>query len=128
MSRIWDALKEAQHQRSRAGVGVEASETHDIADPKDRRAVKRSVHRVPLLVYGSDSDKQPFHEEAFTVEVSENGCLLTLEAVVVRGQRLILTNMRNQAENECRVVHVGKRTQGRSRIGVEFLKRTPGFW
>jgi hypothetical protein len=127
VSRIWDALKEAEHQRSRRG-GVDGGERADAAKSGDRRSSARSVHRVPLLVYGSDCDKQPFHEEIYTTEVSDNGCMFSLEAVVARGQRLILTNMRNQEEQECRVVHVGRRIQSRSKIGVEFLKRVPGFW
>ena len=51
-----------------------------------------------------------------------------METTVVRGQRLFLTNMRNQAEQECRVVHVGRRLRGKARVGIEFISPTPEFW
>jgi hypothetical protein len=81
-----------------------------------------------LLIYGSNSDRQPFHEESETIDANENGCLLLLENIVARGQRLFLTNTRNQAEQECRVVYIAKRSAGKARVGVEFLKPSPQFW
>lgn len=92
------------------------------------RQSKRGVHRVPLLVYGSDSEKHPFHEETCTLDVNDCGCLISLATVVSTGQRLVLTNMQNQAEHECRVIHVGKRVDGKAHIGVEFLRPAPEFW
>ena len=92
----------------------------------ERRTVSRQPHQAPLLVYGSGADAQPFHEEAETIDANENGCLMVLEKALTPGQRLFLTNARNQAEQECRVVHVGHRTHGRARVGVEFS--TPNFW
>ncbi len=118
MSRIWDFMREAEEERARAALGGKP----------ERRHSRRMVHRVPLLVYGSDSDKQPFHEEAYTLEVNEAGCLLSLSAVAVRGQRLVLTNIHNQAENECRVIQVGKRIYGKTRVAVQFLRPDPDFW
>jgi PilZ domain len=126
MSRIWSALKEAQQEKlrksSRAPAGVAQKDSSDR-----RKSERRSIH-VSLLLYGSDTDKQPFHEEAYTLEVNEDGCSLSLEAVVAQGQRLFLTNMQNQEEQECRVVHVGKRMRGKARIGVEFVRPAPKFW
>jgi hypothetical protein len=111
LSRIWEALRHAERQRSRSGgEGL------------------RHAHTVSLLIYGSDADKQPFHEEAETIDAHENGCSLALETVVARGQRLFLTNMRNQAEQECRVIHVGRRIRGKARVGIEFVTPTPHFW
>ena len=120
MSRIWEALRQAERQRSR---GEDRAPAADPASGKaqegaDRREGLRHAHSVSLLIYGSDADKQPFHEEAETIDAHENGCSLSLETVVARGQRLFLTNMRNQAEQECRVIHVG----------IEFVAPTPQFW
>jgi len=126
VSRIWDALKEAEKEKSRSSSRDRTAHTDKTAS--DRRKSKRSKQCVPLLVYGSDSEKQPFHEEAETLEVNDQGCLLSIQNEVVQGQRLFLSNMSNQAEHECRVVHVGKRVRGRSKIGVEFLRPAPGFW
>ncbi|MGB0034856.1 MAG: hypothetical protein WBP79_05215 [Candidatus Acidiferrales bacterium] len=134
MSRIWEALKEAEQERNR-GTARDRAEHPDKArektfkkDDSERRNSKRQVHRVPLLVYGSDAEKQPFHEEAYSLEVNENGCLLSIATIVARGQRLFLTNTRNQAEQECRVVRVGKRVRGKARVAVEFLRTAPQFW
>jgi hypothetical protein len=120
LSRIWEALRQAQRQRSRA-----------VSRPRndvDRRKGLRHPYTALVLVYGSDPNKQPFHEEAETINASQNGCLLTLETPVARGQHLFLANTRNQAEHECRVVHVSRRTRGKFRIGVVFPVPAPHFW
>jgi hypothetical protein len=130
LSRIWEALRQAERQRFAAeasGQGLARSNA-GATDDSERRKGLRHSHIVPLLVYGSDADKQPFHEHADTINANENGCLFPLETVVVRGQRLFLTNTRNQAELECRVVHVGRRIRGKARVGVEFLRPAPHFW
>jgi hypothetical protein len=130
VSRIWEALKQAERQRSAAeasGRGLARSGVHATDDSDHRRGL-RHAHSVPILVYGSDAEKQPFHEEADTIDAHENGCLIALETAVARGQRLFLTNTRNQAEQECRVVHVGRRVRGKARIGVVFLAPSPDFW
>jgi hypothetical protein len=149
VSRIWDALKEAEREktagrvrRGSSGRGEDEEFPQNSRDKAfeevlraaggrasiERRGGRRQVYRVPLLVYGSDADRQPFHEEGYTLEVSASGCLLSLENEVVRGQRLFLSNMDNQAESECRVINVGKRIKGKARVAVEFLKRAPEFW
>lgn len=123
MSRIWEALRAAQ--RSKGGVV-----TPDEPPPEDfnRRKVLREARKVAILVYGSGPDKQPFHETAETIDASENGCMLILQAVVVPGQKLLLMNSSNQAEHECRVAYVGKRENGRVRVGVTFGEPSLRFW
>jgi hypothetical protein len=140
MSRIWQALRQAERERrALTGQGLRdieemehepVSEEHELGPPRsaDRRNGLRHSHQTTLLVYGSDSDRQPFHEQSETIDANENGCLLGLANSVARGQRLFLTNMRNQAELECRVVYVGRRQSGRTRVGVEFLHPAPQFW
>ena len=130
MSRIWEALRQAERQKSRSEDRAPASDgaRDRTQHESDRRENLRHTHNVFLLIYGSDLDKQPFHEEAETIDAHENGCSVTLESVVARGQRLFLTNMRNQAEQECRVIHVGRRIHGRARVGIEFVTPTPQFW
>jgi hypothetical protein len=132
LSRIWDAIKQAQRTRTQG----EASERHagrpagqeETRLAWERRSVSRQAHQASLLVYGSDVDTQPFHEEAETIDANENGCLMVIEKGVAPGQRLFLTNARNQAEQECRVVHVGQRAHGKIRVGVEFSRPASHFW
>jgi hypothetical protein len=126
LSRIWEALRQAEKQRSRTEEPAPAADR--LQGDADRREGLRYVHNVSLLIYGSDSEKQPFHEEAETINAHEKGCSLILETVVVHGQRLFLTNMRNQAEQECRVVHVGRRVRGKARVGIEFVAPSAQFW
>lgn len=131
MSRIWQALKQAERERLRSGDSeLESDRANNSAQPEEaeRRTGLRHVHNVSLLIYGSDTDKQPFHEEAETIDAHEKGCSLNMETTVARGQRLFLTNMRNQAEQECRVVHVGRRIRGKARVGIEFVSASPNFW
>lgn len=141
MSRIWQALRQAERERK----GLTADEQPDIEEidrepaadeeevppaqrASERRRGIRLTHETTLLIYGSDAEKQPFHEQSATIDANENGCLFSLASCVSRGQRLFLTNMRNQAEQECRVVYVGRKVQGRSRVGVEFVRPSPHFW
>ncbi len=126
VSRIWDALKAAEQHRARA---IERTEERELETHRgDRRHSKRVELNVPLFVYGANVFKQPFHEEAFTLDLNDGGCLMSLAEEVFLGQRLCLTNTENQAERECRVVHVSKRFQGRLRIGVTFFQADPEFW
>jgi hypothetical protein len=132
LSRIWEALKQAQQERSRDRVApavdaIDATDAHD-AIGADLRAGLRHPHVVPVLVYGSGVDKQPFHEEVDTVDAGEHGCLLILETPVVRGQRLFLVNTRTQAEQECRVVHTRRIASGKTRVGLVFCTPSPNFW
>lgn len=126
MSRLWEAIKQAERQRS--GSDNSADNRGPSLNLWERRGKSRHSHQVALLVYGSDAEKQPFHEEATTIDVNERGCLIAVESLVSRGQRLFLTNTINQAEQECRVVHVARRSHGKTCIGVEFVRASPNFW
>jgi hypothetical protein len=134
MSRIWQALRQAEQERARAtspqpARNIEEMEREPVSDEtSERRQGLRHTHETTVLVYGSDSEKQPFHEQSETIDANDNGCLLLLTNEVSRGQRLFLTNMRNQAEQECRVVYISRRVQDKARVGVEFLRPSPQFW
>lgn len=133
MSRIWEALKEAEKEKARSRKAT----AHAKKSGAERRKSERWAQPVPVLIYGSDAERQPFHEETETLDINEDGCAFSLETPVVRGQALFVTNMRNQAERECRVVHIGKRSNGKTRVGINFLKpgtnpslpgHDPDFW
>jgi len=128
LSRIWEALKQAQQERSRDRAASPARDAREDDADQDCRETLRHPHIVPVLVYGSSIDKQPFHEEVDTIDASEKGCLLVLETPVVRGQRLFLTNTHTQAEQECRVVHARKLSSGKFRVGLVFCTPAPAFW
>lgn len=130
MSRILDAMMERERERLRESAqargGKAATSAGTSGRPKndgaERRKSKRWRQPVPVLVYGSDAEKQPFHEKTETIDINDDGCLLTVESSVSQGQHLFLTNLRNRAERECVVVHVGKRVNGKTQVGVNFLR------
>ena len=130
MSRVWNALKEAERERSHVTQrnGIESPDKPSERESPERREGQRPVRRVLLLVYGWDAKEQPFHEEAEAFEINENGSLLWLETRVARGQRLFLTNTRNQAEQECRAITIGKRVDGKARVAIQFSRPAPHFW
>jgi hypothetical protein len=135
VSRIWDALKQAENERGRgkqprkAGADSHAHpQPHPHSDGADRRRSERWGQPVPVLVYGSDSEKQPFHEETETADINDDGCSFTIATIVAKGQRLFLVNMLNDAERECRVVQAGKRVRGKADVAVEFSSSAPDFW
>jgi|HubBroStandDraft_5_1064220.scaffolds.fasta_scaffold142990_2 hypothetical protein len=120
VSRILDAMKQSEKERLRENKKSRAEKPQN--DGADRRKSKRWAQPVPVLVYGSDTEKQPFHEKAETIDINDDGCQLALESAVAAGQHLFLTNMRNRLERECVVVHVAKRVHGKARVGVNFLR------
>jgi hypothetical protein len=146
VSRIWKALKQAEKERSRSKERKHAgnspadphahpdadkrehSPAHPHSDGADRRRSERWAQPVPVLVYGSDSGKHPFHEQTETADINDDGCSFTVAATVAIGQRLFLVNMLNDAERECRVVQVGHRSRGKAHIAIEFSTADPDFW
>lgn len=126
MSRIWDELKQAEKQRTESSRSHSARHLPD--EKANHRKTKRSAPQVLLLVYGSDADKRPFHEQTDTLNANEGGCLISLETPVLRGQRLVVVNLSNQDERECRVVRLGKLVEGKRQVAVEFLRPAPEFW
>ena len=112
MSRIWDALK--------AVLPFRAVKQKKQANRRDNRNTRRVVVNVPLFVYGSNFDRLPFHEDVYTVDLNKGGCLVSMKAEVVHGQRLWITNTENEAECDCQVIHMSRRIQGRALVGVGF--------
>ena len=144
MSRIWNALKQAQNERSRAkghkpsgpsNASADEANTRAIAqehpnsDGADRRRSERWGQPVPVLVYGLDGERQPFHEETETVEINDHGCSFVIATRVEVGQRLFLANMWNEAERECRVVQTSRSGGGKRKVAVEFAGgESVDFW
>jgi hypothetical protein len=125
VSRIWNALKEAEKQRL---LATQRNQSESQRQTAERRDGMRVVRKLGLLVYGSGDDNQPFHERSYSLEVSERGGLISVVSAVAPGQRLMVINQSNQEEMECRVVHVAERIHGRMRVGVEFLQNASTFW
>jgi hypothetical protein len=122
VSKIFDAVKSAQQKRT-------ADAANRPVSPKaERRRCPRWNSQVAVLVQGLDSEDQRFEEEACSANVSELGGLLVMDAAVVPGQVLTLTNKITQEEQKCRVAYVGGRNPHVGAVAVEFANLAPDFW
>ena len=97
------------------------------AEHADRRATSRIDAHLPLFVYGSLPDGDPFYEETFTISINGTGGLILMESSVQRGQRIMVTNQGNDQTQECIVVSVAAQLAG-SYVAFRFLSPTPQFW
>lgn len=122
MSRIYDAIKRAQSERS----GYKNAEGKSDFE---RRRAERVAMRVPVFVYGHGLRNQPFHEESSSINVNLHGALLLLSRRVKSGQELLLTNPATHAEQACRVIFFKHKKKKRSvEVGVAFTEPAPAFW
>jgi hypothetical protein len=93
----------------------------------DRRRSQRVQIIMPVLVRGA-SGGQTFQEEATTMMVNANGCMLMLKAALVKGQQVSIVNPTTTEELPCKVVFLGRKADGRTEIGLEFAEASPLFW
>jgi hypothetical protein len=100
----------------------------DVVEITNRRRSRRRALDFAVYVYGHGPEKEPFHEEAHTLNVSANGALLLLSVPVEKGQTLLLTNQLTEQEQACRVVFLGTRRSRTVEAGVAFPRTNPEFW
>ena len=62
------------------------------------------------------------------IVLSAHGCLITLSASVRLGEMLILRNVANCEEQDCRVVYQGEKQGGRTEVGLRLKTAAPQFW
>jgi len=94
----------------------------------ERRRTPRKHIPVPLFVYGHTQEGQPFYEETFTNTVNVHGGSMRMEAGVLLGQRLLVTNRKNECELPCIVVFVGSRLGSGIDVAFSFTAAMPYFW
>jgi len=126
MSRIFEAIKQAQ--KTHADQSPLKPLPAEITPTSDRRRSRRWSIDISVYVYGHGPEKEPFHEEAHTLNVNANGALLLLSAPVQKGQTLLLTNRFTEQEQDCKVVYIGARHSRTVEAGVAFPTANPEFW
>lgn len=126
MSRIFEALKLAQSARQAKARPESAAQR--LNEYSDRRRSPRWALDVAVYVYGHAAGKDPFHEEAHTLNVNANGALLLLSVPVEKGQQLLLTNQLTEQDQDCRVVYLGTRHSRTVETGVVFPRTNLDFW
>jgi hypothetical protein len=94
----------------------------------NRRHSQRVLLRLPILIVARGADNQHVSENAFTTNVSAHGALLCLSMRVALNQKILIRHIETFEEQFVRVVHVTPAAQGKSEVGVEFLKPAPKFW
>ena len=94
----------------------------------DVRRSTRVSARVPVVVQRKSTDGLPFADPTRAVVLSAHGCLITLSQIVRLGERLVLRNIANREEQDCRVVYLGEKHGGRAEVGLRFKHAAPQFW
>jgi hypothetical protein len=92
---------------------------------------KRHALRLPVAmhvsIYGRVG-REPFSENAETINVCTLGGLVAIATPVRYSQRLILTNLQTNEELACRVARLTRAEDGRRLVGLAFLQPGPRFW
>ena len=92
-----------------------------------RRSPRWSAH-IPVFIYGHTGSGDPFHEEAYSSVVNDDGALLVMTVAVAVGERLLLINRITQIEQECLVVRIGHRVGPNINVAVELTAHAEHFW
>lgn len=95
--------------------------------PERRRTPRRHIP-IPLFVYGHTPEGAPFYEETFTSAVNVHGGSMRMEVSVQLGQRLLVTNEKNDCAQPCIVVFVEPRRDGGVDVAFSFTAAMPYFW
>jgi hypothetical protein len=94
----------------------------------NRRRSQRVLLRIPVQVIGQGTDKKPVSEMTHTAVVSAHGGLIYLSLKVTVGQAIILKNPETNEEQLCRVARADPAPDGRTEVGIEFVKAAPTSW
>jgi hypothetical protein len=100
----------------------------DRAPIPNRRRSQRVLLRLPILVIARGPDKQHVSENAFTTNVNAHGAMILMSMRVEVGQKILFRNTETLEEQFVRVIHLTPAAEGKSEVGVEFLKPAPKFW
>lgn len=99
-----------------------------IRGTRAQRRSKRLRLVVPVEVIAFEGESEAFREATRMLSVNANGGLLVLDGSVSHGQVLQLVNQRTAEQQECRVVNVDACEDGKSAVGVEFIRPAGNFW
>ena len=94
----------------------------------NRRRSQRVLLRIPVQVIAHGPDKKPVSEMTHTAVVNAHGGLIYLSLKVTPGQSIILKNPETNEEQLCRVARADPAPDGRTEVGIEFVKPAPNFW
>jgi general secretion pathway protein A len=84
--------------------------------------------KLPLFIYGYWPDGTPFYEETQAIATNPRGGLTSMRTPVQPGQRLLITNKKNECSQECVVELLGASLARGVDVAFEFSAPTPEFW
>jgi PilZ domain len=99
-----------------------------LADRIEMRRSRRVLLRLPVQVRWTPAGETAITEDTTTLVVNAHGALLALAMKVKPGARIFVRNRAIVEDKECRVVRVGQKHDGKSEVGVEFLRPDAKFW
>lgn len=83
---------------------------------------------ISVFVYGTGEDGLPFKDITKTDVINARGCLVTLKTPLVKGQKVLLVNLKSEVEVQCTVVTLQKQGGGEAKVGLSFEQPIPRFW
>lgn len=99
-----------------------------VATKPELRRSQRVQAQLPVVVQGESTDAIPFADPTRALVLSAHGCLTSISRPVKVGQKLVLQNLANLQEQDCRVVYVGENQGNRIEVGLRFKTAAPQFW
>ena len=97
-------------------------------NPINRRRSERVVLQMKITVIAEDVQHNSRQEEALTQVVNAHGGLLKMKMDVHVGQPMLLVNLKNGEEQNCRVVRVDDTATKYFSVAFEFDAPNPKFW
>jgi hypothetical protein len=94
----------------------------------EMRRSKRVVLRLPIQVRWTPPGDIAITEGTTTLVVNAHGALISLAMKIKPGTRIFLRNRTVADDKECRVVRIQEKHEGKSEVGVEFLRPDAKFW
>jgi hypothetical protein len=93
-----------------------------------RRRSERVMLQMKVQVTAKDIERKTRQEDALTLIVNAHGGLLKMKMEVHIGQPMLLTNLHNKIEQNCRVVRVDDTSPEFFSVAFEFDQPNPRFW
>jgi hypothetical protein len=92
------------------------------------RQSSRVHFAIPVFVYGSQEQGDPFQEVTDTVSVNAGGGLIGLITPVKKGQKLFLVNLKTEESIQCSVTNVHDNKAEKPLVGFAFDQCSPRYW
>jgi hypothetical protein len=100
----------------------------EIPGSREKRRSERVKLSVPMIVTTKTLDDEQAQEVTCTITVNAHGGLFKLKMELQVGQPIILTNMKTNVEQRCRVVRVEHLPGPEFGVAFEFESAAPEFW